>query len=68
MTPSRVEYDIGSNVHNQPVRLVREATTGRGAAWKICRDEADQRDDRVFIAGLTREQILRMAEAVKQHP
>lgn len=68
MTPSRVEYDLGSNVHGQPVRLVREQTTGRGPAWTIYRDEADQRDDRSWVCGLKREQILLMAEAVKQHP
>lgn len=68
MQPSRIEYDIGSNVHGQPIRLVREQTTGRGPAWTIFRDEADQRDDRTWVGGLTRDQILRMAEAVKQHP
>ena len=67
MKPTRIEYDLGDNVHGQPVRLVCEATTGRGMAWTICRDQADQRDDSAFVSGLTRDQILNMAEAVKQH-
>ncbi|QYM80254.1 hypothetical protein K0B96_06475 [Horticoccus luteus] len=67
MTPSRIEYDLGSNVHGQPVRLVRAETTGRGPAWTIYRDAADQRDDSSEVGGLTSEQIKRMGDAVKQH-
>ena len=68
MTPVRIEYDIGANVHGQRVRLVLASTTGGGRAWTIHRDAANQRDDCGWVGGLTREQILRMAEAVKQHP
>lgn len=65
MTPAKIEYEIGSTIHGQPLRLVRSKSTGGQMEWILCRDEADQRDDRVFIAGLTREHILKMAEAVK---
>lgn len=33
--------------------------------WILARDQADQRDDSAVIAGLTKEHILKMAEAVK---
>lgn len=46
---------------------MRSKATGGQMEWILCRDEADQRDDRVFIAGLTRENILKMAEAVNAH-
>jgi hypothetical protein len=36
-------------------------------AFPLCRDEANQRDDRTFIAGLTRDHILKMADAVKAY-
>lgn len=68
MTPDKIEFTLGSTIHGQPLRLIRSKSTSGQWQWTLCRDEADQRDDRVFIAGLTRDLILRMAEAVKAHP
>lgn len=65
MTPNKIEYDIGSTIYGQPLRLVRQKDSGGTTMWTLCRDEADQRDDRTFIAGLTRDHITKMAEAVK---
>lgn len=65
MSPTRIEYDIGSTIHGQPLRLVWTKSSSGQMEWVLYRDEADQRDDRVFIAGLTRESILKMAEAVQ---
>lgn len=65
MTPARIEYAIGSTIYGQPLRLVRSKSTGGQMEWILCRDEANQRDDSVVIAGLTREHLLKMAEAVK---
>lgn len=63
--PDQAEYHIGETIYKQPLRLVRNKGTAGQKQWVLCRDEADQRDDRVFIAGLTRETILRMAEIVR---
>lgn len=68
MIPTKVEYEIGSTIHGQPLRLVYSKSTGRQMEWILYRDEANQQDDRVFIAGLTRENILKMAEAVQSQP
>jgi hypothetical protein len=65
MMPARIEYDIGSTIHGQPLRLAWATATGGQREWVLYRDEADQRDDRVFIAGLTDDNILKMAEAVR---
>lgn len=67
MIPTKTEYEIGSTIHGQPLRLVHSKIHGR-AEWILYRDEANQQDDRVFIAGLTRENILKMAEAVQSQP
>lgn len=68
MTPDKIEYQIGSTIYGQPLRLVLARDTGGTYAWTLCRDEANQRDDRTFIAGLTRDTILKLAEAVKSCP
>jgi len=65
MTPNKIEYSLGTNIYGQPVRLIRYTDTAGVTTWMICRDEADQRDDRAEIGGLTPEQILKMAGAVQ---
>lgn len=64
MKPARIEFDIGTTIHGQPLRLVRSKATGGQVEWTLYRDEANQRDDRVFIAGLTPEIIHKITEAV----
>lgn len=65
MTPSRIEFDLGVNAHGQPVRLVRGASSSHKTVWTIFRDEADQRDDRSEVGGLTDAQLIAMAKAVE---
>ncbi len=64
MSPSKIEFDIGETIYGQPLRLLRQKDSAGAIMWTLCRDEASQRDDRTFIAGLTREHIQKMAEAV----
>lgn len=66
MTPVKIEYSIGKTRHNQPLRLVKARTYDGAVEWTLHRDEANQRDERAFIAGLSDEVILAMAEAVMQ--
>lgn len=65
MTPAKIEYEIGSTIYGQPLRLVRSKSSSGQMEWILARDQADQRDDNAVIAGLTRDHILKMAEAVK---
>lgn len=65
MKPDKIEFLIGETIHGQPLRLLRQKSTGGQMEWVLCRDEADQRDDRVFIAGLKGDSIQKMAEAVR---
>jgi len=55
--PTRVEYDLGGNMHGQPVKLVRDS--GR---WVLLRGAANQRDDeaRVEITDLQLAAIARI--------
>lgn len=64
MTPSKIEYAIGTTIHGQPLRLVRSQSTGGKAEWILFRDAVNQRDDSTFIAGLTPDVIRAMSEAV----
>ena len=66
MEPTKIEFAIGKTIFGQPLRLTYERATDGRCAWTLYRDEANQRDDRTFISGLTDEAILNMAEAVKR--
>lgn len=65
MTPSKLEFDIGSTVYKQPLRLVRQRDTGGTFVWTLHKDAGGQRDESDTITGLTRENILAMARAVE---
>ena len=56
MRPAKIEYDLGTNMHGQPVKLVDEA--GR---WILSRDAANQRDDSARIE-LSVEQMKMIAD------
>ncbi len=43
-TPTQMEWSIGHNRHNQPVRLVLE-----GGHWGLIREAANQRDESARI-------------------
>ena len=65
MKPDRIEFRIGETRFKQPVQLVMERGSDGLQSWTIYRDEANQRDERVMIAGLDASTIERMADAVK---
>lgn len=64
MKPSLIQYNVGETIHGQNIRLIFSEQNSK-RTWTLHRDPADQRDDSAFIAGLTDDVILRMAEAVK---
>ena len=57
----KTEFMLGDNIHGQPVHLIFE-----GGVWTIRRGPANQRDDTVFVGGLTDRMILDMAECVNE--
>ncbi|MCZ4340168.1 hypothetical protein O4H52_01020 [Sphingomonadaceae bacterium G21617-S1] len=59
LTPSRIEYDLGTNMHGQPVRLVRQ-----GRRWVLVRQPANQRDDSATI-DLSDEQLAMLASLTR---
>ena len=65
--PTKIEFDLGQTIHGQPLRLVRGFSSNRND-WTLCRDEADQRDDRVFITGLTTEHLRQLGEIARENP
>jgi hypothetical protein len=65
MSLRSIEFDIGRTKHGQPVRLVYSKSSCGGMEWTLFRDQANQRDDSACVTGLTDENILEMAEAVK---
>ncbi len=66
--PTRIEYDLGQTIHGQPLRLVRGFSSANQSEWTICRDEANQRDDRVFISGLTTDHLRLLGEIARENP
>lgn len=65
MNPTFITYELGNNVFKQPITLTYSKQTGGGMHWTLSRGQADQRDDSSFVAGLTDDIILKMADAVK---
>lgn len=66
MKPTRLEFDLGRNHFDQPIRLVLAATTDGARRWELCQEQANQRDDRASIGGLTRDQLIAMAEIARE--
>jgi hypothetical protein len=66
--PSKIEFDIGQTIHGQPLRLVRGFSSSQPSDWTLCRDEANQRDDRVFITGLTTEHLRLLGDIARENP
>lgn len=62
---TRTEFDLGTNRHKQPFRLVHAKASDGAFEWTLTREPACQRDDRESVHGLTDEMILAMAEAVR---
>jgi hypothetical protein len=59
MNVSKIVFDLGATKHGQPLRL---ELLGDGT-YTLIREAANQRDDRVFIAGLTREHVRSIGSA-----
>lgn len=66
MKPRKVEYEVGKDVHGRTVLLIYEAASGHvGASWTIRTVGANQRDEGWVVMGLTRENLIAIADAVK---
>lgn len=65
LKPRKVEYELGKDVHGRTVILIFEATGHGNPSWTIRSLSANQRDEGWVVMGLTRENLLAMAEAVK---
>ncbi len=66
MKPDRIEYKLGGTRFNQPVKLIYEKDSSGSEEWIIERGMANQQDNVEKVHHLTRDMILKMAEAVKQ--
>ncbi len=64
MDPKRIEYDIGTTVHGQPLTLTHTQGTGGEKMWVLRQDAANQRDEGAVISGLSDNNIVAMFEAV----
>lgn len=62
MRPAREEYDLGKNIHGQPVRLVRERLAGQPESWTLERGAGNQLDNTVRVFGLTAQQLQTIGE------
>ena len=60
-----VEFDIGQDAYGRPVSLRYSRTYDGKDTWAIHRAEANQRDNAEQVTGLTRDNLLALAEAVK---
>jgi hypothetical protein len=60
----KIEFLIGETIYGQPIRLIYRQETGGRYVWELHRDAANQRDDHVFITGMTVETIRRIGQAV----
>lgn len=65
MKAIKTEFDLGKTRFDQPVRLVHGKGSDGRYSWAIYRDAASQRDDTETVRGLTDEQLLAMADAVR---
>lgn len=67
MKPTTVTYDLGDNLFGQPLKLVYSRDSVNRWMWTLRREQADQRDDSVFISGLTEQNIENLKSAVQEH-
>lgn len=66
MKPRKIEYDCGETRHSQTVTL--EITNSQNQEEvTITKHAASQRDDTQTIFGLSADNILKMAEAIKEY-
>ena len=56
----KIDVVLGKTKHGATIRLVRTLT----GEWEFHKDPAEQRDDHVFVSGLSAELLLRVGEQV----
>ncbi|MFZ2905313.1 MAG: hypothetical protein WAZ98_03820 [Cyclobacteriaceae bacterium] len=66
MKPKKIEFDCGETRFSQSVTLEISHSQNQEEV-KITKHAASQRDDTQFIFGLSIDNILRMAEAIKEY-
>lgn len=67
MKPATISYDIGTTIYAAPITLTY-TKGGDGEQWEqwvLRKEAANQRDDTQVITGLTGEQLMAMADAVR---
>lgn len=65
MSPSHTSYEIGATIYGAPITLTYTKGTAGEKQWVLRKDAADQRDDIQVVSGIKGEQLLAMAEAVR---
>jgi hypothetical protein len=62
--PSTIVWDCGVNAHGQGIKVTRYKHDGR-TLYRIDREAASQRDDFVWIGGLTDQNLKDIADILK---
>lgn len=65
MKPATTSYDIGSTIYDAPITLTYTKGSAGELQWVLRKDAANQRDDTQVISGLKGEQLMAMADAVR---
>ena len=65
MKPKSIEFEFGKNAHGQNVTAKREDSYLGHTSWTITIHAAGQRDETTRIHGITDDQMIMFAEAVK---
>lgn len=64
MKPATITYDIGTTIYAAPITLTH-TKGGDGEQWVLRKEAANQRDDTQVISGIKGEQLMAMADAVR---
>ena len=70
MKPTKIEFQIGKDLHGRQVRLICPNENGR-QGWSIRREAGNQLDEPAEVTSLPGEVVVAMAEAVRSvesHP
>lgn len=65
--PTTVVWNCGPNAHGQDIKVTRYKQDGQ-TLFRIDREAANQRDDFVWIGGLTAQNLREIAEVLTTQP
>lgn len=65
--PTSIVWDCGQNAHGQAIKVTRYKQDGR-TLFRIDREAANQRDDFVWIGGLTAQNLKEIADVLTTQP